>query len=106
MAKVNVYSDGKVVARVEYNSNLDHWDGSNWTSGSTGRHKGITRLKDGRFVLIHGTQWQGETDSAEVISAEEALQEILAADCDELLDEPRFAELKALREESLVEEME
>jgi hypothetical protein len=43
MAKVNVTDgNGGVVASVEYNSILDHWDGSNWTCGSTGRHLGIT----------------------------------------------------------------
>jgi len=103
---VNVYDCDEVVARVEYNSNLDHWDGNNWTSGSTGRHKGITRLKDGRYVLIHGTQWQGESDSAEIISADEALQEILQSGSSDLLDEPKFADLKELWEKSLVEEME
>jgi hypothetical protein len=104
LAKVNVYDGDKVVGRVEYNNNLDRWDGSNYTSGSTGRHKGITRLRDGRYVLIHGTQWQGEQDSAEVIGAEEALQEILQADCAELLEEARFAELKEIWAETLIEE--
>ena len=105
---VNVYDEygETVVARVEYNSNLDHWDGSNWTCGSTGRHKGLTRLADGRYVLIHGTQWQGERDTAEIISAEQALQEVLHADATELLEEPKFAELRELWEESLVGEME
>ena len=54
--KVNVLEDGVVIARVEYNNNLDFWDGHNWTCGSTGRHLGLTQLRDGRFVLIHGTQ--------------------------------------------------
>lgn len=104
---INVYdSNGEIVGQVEYNSNLDRWDGSNWTSGSTGRHKGITRLKDGRYVLIHGTQWQGEQDHAEIISPEQALQEILAADATELLEEPKFAPLKELLESSIVGEME
>lgn len=104
---VNVYDEnGRVIARVEANNNLDRWDGSNWTCGSTGRHKGITRLKDGRYVLIHTTQWQGERDTAEIISAEQALQEILQAEATELLDEPKFAELKELWEKSLVGEME
>lgn len=74
MAKVPVYDDGKVVARVEYNANLDFWDGRNMTSGSTGRHLGYTRLKSGKFVLIRGTQWDGERDTAEVVTADELLQ--------------------------------
>lgn len=96
MAKVNVYEFGEVVARVEYNSNLDFWDGRNWTCGSTGRHKGLTKLKDGRYVLIYGTQWQGERDYAEIITTEEALQEVLQSGNDELLENARFAELKGI----------
>jgi hypothetical protein len=104
---VNVYDEnGRVIAMVEANNNLDWWDGSNWTCGSTGRHKGLTRLSDGRYVLIHTTQWQGERDYAEIISEKQALQEILEADAVELLEEPKFAELKKLWEESKIKEME
>lgn len=104
---VNVYGDnGKVIARVKANNNLDWWDGSNWTCGSTGRHKGLTCLADGRYVLIHTTQWQGEHDYAEIISEKRALQEILKANAVELLEEPKFAELKKLWEESKIKEME
>ena len=60
---VNVYEDGEIIAVVEYNNNLDYWDGSNWTAGSTGRHEGLTQLEDGQFVLIEGTDWQGEKDA-------------------------------------------
>lgn len=104
---VNVYDEnGRVIAMVEANNNLDWWDGSNWTCGSTGRHKGLTRLSDGRYVLIHTTQWQGERDWAEIVTPEQALQEILEADAVELLEEPKFAELKKLWEESKIKEME
>lgn len=104
---VNIYDEnGRVIAMVEANNNLDWWDGSNWTCGSTGRHKGLTRLSDGRYVLIHTTQWQGERDYAEIISEKQALQEILEADAVELLEEPKFAELKKLWEESKIKEME
>lgn len=104
---INVFdSNGEIIGRVASNANLDRWDGNNFTSGSTGRHKGITRLADGRYVLIHTTQWQGEQDHAETITAEQALQEILAADSEQLLDEPKFADLKELWEQTLVGEME
>lgn len=99
MSKVNVYEGlggYGIVARVERNDILDYWDGSNWTSGSTGHHLGITRLRDGRYVLIYGTQWQGERDSAEVVTDEEALQAILRSDHEELLDKAKFAPLKKL----------
>lgn len=106
MSKVSVYdANGYVVARVEYTDNLDHWDGSNWTSGSTGRHLGLTKLQDGSYVLIHGTQWQGERDHAEIVSADQALQEILQSGNAELLEEKRFIELKELYQQSLIGEL-
>ena len=79
--RVNVYMDRyemkEVIARVRYNQNLDHWDGRNWQNGGVGRHKGLTKLKDGRYVIIKGTDWQGEKDYAYIVDEEEALQEIL-----------------------------
>lgn len=103
--RVNVYDEeGEVIARVRYNENLDYWNGRNWENGGTGRHKGITKLKDGRYVLIHGTDWQGERDYAEIISAKQALQEILKSGNSELLDTKKFAELKKLYEKYLLEE--
>lgn len=96
MSKVPVYDEcGNVVARVEYNQNLDYWDGSNWTCGSTGHHRGLTKLKDGRFVLIHGTQWQGERDYADIISERRAIELIVeSGDVDNLLADKRFACLR------------
>lgn len=104
--RVNVYDNGEVVGRVRYNANLDYWDGRNWTCGETGRHKGLTKLKDGRYVLIHGTQWQGERDYAEVITKEQALQEILKAQRLELLETKKFRELKELYKKEIIEEIE
>jgi len=106
--RVNVYADEfmeEVIARVRYNQNLDFWDGRNWQNGGTGRHKGITKLKDGRYVLIHGTDWQGEKDWAEIISPEQALQEILKSGNIELLDTKKFAELKKLYQEKYLLEL-
>jgi len=84
---VNVYDGEEIIATVTYNNNLDMWTGSNWQNGGTGRHKGLTILEDGRYVLIHGTDWQGEKDHAEIITKQEALQEILRTGDHELLDE-------------------
>jgi hypothetical protein len=102
--KVNVRdSEGKVIARVEENSNLDNWNGSNWTSGSTGRHLGITRLKKSKqFVLIYGTQWQGEQTTAEIVSEYEAYQTIVQHDHDELLE--KYQDLKKYESEIETEE--
>lgn len=97
--RVNVYDGNDVIARVRYNQDLDYWDGRNWQNGGMGRHKGITKLKDGRYVLIHGTDWQGERDWAEIITPEQALQEILKSGNIELLDTKKFAGLKKLYEE-------
>ena len=103
--KIPVYDDdGRIVSRVNRTTNLDFWDGRNWTSGSAGHHMGITRLKDGRYVLIYISQWQGERDSAEIVSDEEALEAILRTGHEELLDEPRFHRLRELAESTLVEE--
>ena len=102
--RVNVYLDDQVIARVRYNQNLDYWDGRNWTNGGVGRHKGLTKLRDGRYVLIHGTDWQGGKDWAEIISPEQALQEILKSGNIELLETKKFAELKKLYQELELED--
>ena len=101
MIPVHTY-EGEVVAEVQYNDNLDYWDGNNNTCGSTGHHKGLAILEDGRFVLIHGTQWQGERDTAEIITPEQAVQEILHSGNTGLFDE--FPELEAIREKTIVRE--
>jgi predicted RNase H-related nuclease YkuK (DUF458 family) len=63
--------------------------------------KKLTKLKDGRYVLIHGTQRQGEKDYAIVISAEQALQEILKSGNHYLLETKKFRELKELYEKQM-----
>jgi hypothetical protein len=102
---VNVCNEeGKVIARVKYNSILDYWNGSNWTSGSTGRHLGITKLKkSGQYVLIHGTQWQGEKDYAEIVGDEEAYQTIMQMNHEELLE--KYPDLKRFSSEIETEEV-
>ena len=108
--RINVYESQDlqeaVVARVRYNQDLDYWDGSNNTNGGIGMHKGITKLKDGRYVIIIGSQWQGSKDYAYIVSAEEALQEILKSDNGQLLDTKKFVELKKLYEGTMVGEEE
>ena len=102
---VNVYDDdGNVIAQVEYNNALDYWDGNNFTCGSAGHHKGITKLEDGRYVIIYGTQWQGERNYAKVVSDKEALQEILKSGNEKLLDNNKYVSLKKLMEENLIKE--
>lgn len=109
MSKVNVYDnqcgDGPVVARVQYNSQLDRWNGSDWSDGGVGTHLGITQLRDGRYVLIHGTQWQGCRDWAEVVTDQEALQAVLKSSNEQLLELPRFKKLQELAKSSLISEI-
>lgn len=102
--RVNVLDEnGNVIARVKYNSNLDWWDGHNWTCGYPGHHKGLTKLKKtGEFVLIHGTQWQGERDHGEIITEEMAFQEIMRSGNDELLE--KYPELKEYEQDVETEE--
>ena len=106
--RVNVYEGPeyreRVVARVRYNNLLDYWDGRNWTNGGTGMHKGITKLKDGRYVIIIGSQWQGARDYGYIVSPEEALQEILKSGNHDLIETKKFRELKELYEKELVAE--
>ena len=108
--RINVYEGDEfreqVIARVRYNTDLDYWDGNNMGNGGTGMHKGITKLKDGRYVIIIGSQWQGSKDYAYIVSAEEALQEILKSDNGQLLDTKKFVQLKMLHEGTMVGEEE
>lgn len=109
--RINVYeseytNESAVVGRVRYNADLDYWDGRNFTNGGTGRHKGIAKLKNGQYVIINGTQWQGEKDTAYIVTDEEALQEILKSGNSELLETKKFKNLKKLMENNLIEEME
>jgi flagellar biogenesis protein FliO len=78
--------------------NLDFWDGKNWTCGSTGRHLGLTRLrKSGQYVLIHGTDFQGEQDRAEIVTDEEAYRAIISSGNIELLE--KFPDLQRFEED-------
>ena len=100
--RVNVYEDEmskEVIARVRYNSNLDYWDGHNWRNGDPGKHKGLTKLKDDRYVLINGSDWQGDKDFGIIISKHDALQEILKSQNLDLLKMKKWKNLKILYEE-------
>ena len=93
---VNIYDEsGNVIGIVKYNDNLDVWNGQNRQNGGTGRHLGITRVNNGSFVLIHGTDWQGESDYAEIISDKEAFQNIMKYS-PELLEQEKFKEFQKL----------
>jgi hypothetical protein len=78
--EVRCYDGEKVIGMVPYTDNLDYWDGNNYTCGSTGRHLGIGKTKDGRFYVCHGTQWQGERDYARIITETKAKELCLEHD--------------------------
>ena len=93
-----VYDENdEIVGEVEYDNNLDYWDGRNYTCGSTGRHKGLAQMSDGQFVLINGSQWQKEKNTAKIISKRQAVQEVLKSGNTNLFDD--FPELEETREE-------
>jgi len=99
---VNVYDkNGLVIARVAYDSNLDHWDGYNWTCGGRGFHAGLVKLNDGFYMLIYGSEWVGDHNWTEIITADEALQVIIQANKFDLLEEVRFKELKEIYEKKV-----
>lgn len=99
---VNVYENGELVAVVKYNQDLDVWNGSNYQNGGTGRHLGITRLADGRYVLIYGSDWQGDTDYAEIVSDRTAYEKIMKYDSG-MLELDKFKDLKKF-EDNLIKE--
>lgn len=103
---VNILSDDmeRVIGRVEANTNLDYWDGNNMQHGGLGHHLGLTRLKTGELVLIHTTNLQGDSDWAEIVDEDKAMQAILIADAVHLLEEPRFKKLKDLYDANFSDE--
>lgn len=109
--RVNVYhneysnnGESQIIARVRYNNILDYWDGRNWTNGGNGMHKGLTKLRDGSYVLIIGSQWQGDRDYGFVIDKERALQEILKSGNHDLLKMKKWKELKELYTSTMIDE--
>jgi len=82
------------VARVLTTRNLDRADGQDWP-GSPGMHRGLTRLRDGRYVVIISSDWPGSRDYGYIVSPRQALLEIASSGNRALLDEPRFAPLRA-----------
>jgi len=87
---VNVYEDGEIIAVVELTCNLDDF----YTGSVSGVHKGLARLQDGRYVLITSSDWQGDENTAKIITSEEAFDYIIRSENYYLFDDPKFSELK------------
>lgn len=98
MNTVEIYEEGRIVGRVEYNNNLDFLHETNYQHGGLGMHLGFEKIKDGRYVLIYGTQWHDKKDYAEVATLEDVANAIVRAGKEELFEEEQYADLKATAE--------
>ena len=87
--RVNVYDQddhylNQPIGRVQYNQDLDYWNGNNICYGSFGNHLGITKLKkpiNGKsFVLVHGSDYQGSKDYGLLVTSEEAKQAVMESE--------------------------
>ena len=84
---VPIYDDDQtILGEIEENTDLDYWDGHNRCNGGVGIHRGLALWND-EYVLIHSSQHSGSHSHAEIISAENAVQEILRSGEVELFDE-------------------
>ena len=108
--KINVqendYDYEVIVGKVTYNQDLDFWDGRNYSCGQCGYHNGIARLKkpykDGRlFVLIVGTDYQGEKDWASLKTDQEILDIIIDSNNLEILEKRGYKRLKDLYQKTI-----
>lgn len=94
MEKVPVMANDEVIARVEYISNLDSWNSGKWYCDDIGHHRGIQKIQKGyyagRYVMIRGSDYEGEEDYGELMSTCEALREIYYYKKFGLLEEYNF----------------
>lgn len=102
---VKVYqneSRENLIGVINYNENLDYVVGSNRQNGGFGMDKGITKLKDGSYVIIVGSNWDGAESYAYVVDDKEALDEIVNSYNLELLEKGRFKRLRELYEKTML----
>lgn len=97
--RVSVYETEdkeKVISRVRYNSDLDYWNGTCRSYGEDGNHRGITKLKDGRYVIIYANDDCSFKDYGLIVSPAKALEEILKSGNEHLLKTKKYKGLKEL----------
>jgi hypothetical protein len=76
--------DGTVVDTANASASWEEdtrWDGSNHISVATGsqwHHQKLYRSRRGRYYIVHTSQWQGSSPSAEWVSEREAVRWLLA----------------------------
>jgi hypothetical protein len=93
---VKLYNENnEIIADVEYNQNLDRWDGRNYTNGGLGMHKGFGYLEEeNQFYIIVGSQWQGAQNYAYCVSTETLIREIIDSGNIDQID--KFPELQTI----------
>jgi len=77
-------ANDRCIGRVPYTTNLDQWDGHNYTDGSCGCHLGIGKTRAGQYYFVHGSQWEGTRDTANICTEDEARSAVIAAGKDDL----------------------
>lgn len=86
-----------IIGEVDYNQDLDYWDGRNWTNGGVGKHKGFGQLDDGRFYIIYGSQWQGDMSYARICSKEKLIKEMIKSSNSKYIED--YPELEEIYDE-------
>lgn len=99
--KINVYEDGEIIENVSLSRNLDYWDNEYncMCNGDFDMHRGVTRLTDGRIVIIFSfsnNNYGGIIieDYGMVITKEQAIEYIVESGQLHILNQNRFADLK------------
>lgn len=69
----------RVINRIRYNTETAtliasdvYWDGHNMERG--GRNTWLYRTNSGRYFTVHGTFWQGERDTLQPVTMDEAVE--------------------------------
>lgn len=79
------------IGRVRCTTNLDFWNGEYMSCGKKGQHLGLTKLRDGRFVLVYSfDDFINKKPYTDVISRERALEVINEYKHRELLKTYKF----------------
>ncbi len=77
----------QIIGEVPSNDQLDYLVNTNWQNGGVGRHLGFGFWeRTNEYYLVHGTNWQGETDWAEIVTADRIVKEIIKSDNLEILE--------------------
>jgi hypothetical protein len=101
MVKLYNELNGEIIGDVEYNENLDSWDGRNYSNGGVGMHKGFGYLEEeDQFYIIIGSQWQGSQDYAYICSEEELIREMIDSDNSEEIE--KYPELQEVYERDFI----